>query len=148
LDVIELAETAGVRASYDVADSLDISAMFSKISNVRLRGGVVGKVSTVLISVCAASAIISWSVRLWWISLIAIVGLLGLCYRMLNRLIDFADKNPHAALFEGAEFLAHERLQLGTKAVPELSAVSSPPQPPPIQPTLTQDSESSETTEN
>jgi hypothetical protein len=52
-----------------MADFPDISGMFARVSNVRLRGGVVGKVSTVLIAVCLAMAIISWSVRLWWISL-------------------------------------------------------------------------------
>jgi hypothetical protein len=55
---------------------------------------------------------------------------------MLWRLINFADRNPQAALFEGAEFLAHEQMRLGTKAVPILPKATSPQQPPETLPLL------------
>ena len=103
-----------------MAEFPDIPKMVARISNVRLRGGVVGKVSTVLIAVCIAMAVISWSVRLWWISLIAILAIVALCFPLLWRLVTFAERNPYAALFEGAELLAHERLKFGTKETPTL----------------------------
>jgi hypothetical protein len=53
----------------------------------------------------------------------------GLCFPLLWRLVNFADRNPHAALFEGAQFLAHEKLVLGTKAHPILPAESSKESP-------------------
>lgn len=43
-----------------------------------------GKVSTVLIAVCLAMAIISWSVRLWWISLLAIASIVALKNRLFK----------------------------------------------------------------
>jgi hypothetical protein len=39
---------------------------------------------------------------------------------MLWRLINFADKNPQAALMEGAEFLAHAQMEFGMKSQPNL----------------------------
>src|SRR5664279_1278498 len=41
-------------------------------------------------------------------------------YVRSSGLVSFADKNPQAALLEGAEFLLHEQITLGTKAQPQL----------------------------
>jgi hypothetical protein len=103
---------------------------------------VVSKVARVLICACAAAAAIAWAAHDKWISLIALILMFGLCFPMLWRLINFADKNPQAALFEGAQFLAHEKLVFGTKANPVLPADSSQQSPPPM---LASGSESSET---
>jgi hypothetical protein len=113
-----------------------------RLSKVRLRGGVVGKVAAVLICFCGAMAAIAATSHLWWVSLICAILLFVLCFPLLWRLVSFAERNPYAALFEGAELLAHERLKLGTKAVPVLSE-SSAPQPP--NPAL-EDTKSSEAT--
>ena len=43
-----------------------------------------------------------------------------LAFPLLWRLINFADKNPQAAILEGAEFLMHQQLVLGTKENPTL----------------------------
>lgn len=122
----------------------DIQAWFERLSKVRLRGGVVGKVAAVLIASCGAIALIAWSAHHWWVSLVCAILVFALCFPLLWRLVSFAERNPYAALFEGAELLAHERLKLGTKAIPELPT-SSPPQSPPTQ-TLMQSGESSATT--
>jgi len=37
---------------------------------------------------------------------------------ILWRLINFANKNPQAALLEGAEFLVHEQIELAAKGIP------------------------------
>ena len=38
----------------------------------------------------------------------------------LKRCLDFAEKNPHAAIMDGAEFLVHERIVHGIKGQGEL----------------------------
>jgi hypothetical protein len=91
---------------------IDFSQMFGSVSNVKLRGGVVGKVCTVLLVLAAATAAISWAARSVWVSILALILLFGLCAVVLWRLLSFADRHPQAALFEGAEFLAHEQMQL------------------------------------
>ena len=104
--------------------------MFGSISNVKLRGGVVGKVCTVLIVVAAAMAVIAWAVKIVWVSVLALTFLFLLCFPILWRLLTFAEKNPQAALFEGAEFLAHEQMQWGMKSTPVLPDSASVPQLP------------------
>jgi hypothetical protein len=123
---------------------LDPSDWVERLSKIHLRGGVVGKITTALMVVCVGMSAIACAVRIWWVALVALGLIFLLCFPLLWRLVTFAERNPYAALFEGAELLAHEKLKLGTKAVPELPS-SSPPQSPPTQPALTEGGESSET---
>jgi hypothetical protein len=108
-------------------ESPDWTAWVTKAANIKLPGGVVGKTSSVLIVASLSMALIAWTAKLWWVSLIALAFVFTLCFTMLWRLINFADRNPQAALFEGAEFLAHEQLRLGTKEEPILPASASQP---------------------
>jgi hypothetical protein len=55
---------------------------------------------------------------------------LGTCFPLLWRLISFAERHPQAALFEGAEFLAHEQMIMGMKSTPVLPEPTSVSQPP------------------
>lgn len=103
----------------------DIEGILNNVSKVRLKGGVVGKVSVVLIIVAISMAAISWSVSIPWISVLALIFIFVLCFVMIWRLISFADKNPQAALLEGAEFLVHEQLLLGSKNEPIISSAIS-----------------------
>lgn len=112
--------------------------MFGSISNVKLRGGVVGKVCTVLLSVAAATAIIAWAAHSVWVCVFALALLFGLCFPILWRLIGFAERHPQAALFEGAEFLAHEQMQFGMKSTPVLPEPDLM-QPPPMKPLIKED---------
>ena len=105
-----------------MAKDLNILTALSNVSKIRLPGGMVGKVSTVLIVACVAMATMAWSVHVVWVSVVAIALLFVLCFVMLWRVISFADKNPQAAILEGAEFLLHEQLMLGTKATPLIKA--------------------------
>ena len=102
--------------------SFDLQSILHHVSNIRLPGGMVGKVCTVLVIVSLSMAVIAWSVKLVWVSALAVILLFLLCFVMLWRVISFADKNPQAAILEGAEFLMHEQLMLGTKANPEIKA--------------------------
>jgi hypothetical protein len=98
--------------------AFDLEKVFEKVSAIRLAGGVVGKVSAVLIvaSVCIAGvAAISKNV---WVIGGGIVAILLLAFPMLWRLINFADRNPQAALLEGAEVLLHEQIVMASKTNP------------------------------
>ncbi len=100
--------------------SIELQSILNSVSKIKLSGGMVGKVCVVLVIVAICLAAISWSVRIVWVSILAVVLLFLLCFVMLWRVISFADRNPQAALLEGAEFLMHEKLMLGTKANPQL----------------------------
>ena len=97
-----------------------IDQAFKNIAQVRLKGGVVGKASTVLIVVCLSVAAMVVAVKAVWVAAAAILLLVGFCYLVLNKLIDFANRNPTAALMEGAEFLAHQQLVHGRKQNPSI----------------------------
>ena len=99
---------------------MDFNSMLDTASKIKLSGGMVGKVCKVLIIVALAMAVIAWSVKLVWVSVLAICLLFVLCLVILWRVISFAIKNPQAAIMEGAEFLLHEQLMLGTKSNPRL----------------------------
>ena len=104
--------------------SFDLQSILHTASKITLPGGVVGKVCKVLIVIAFAFAAIAWSVKVVWVSVTGLAMLFLLCFVILWRLVSFADRNPQAAILEGAEFLMHEQLRLGTKASPELPAAA------------------------
>ena len=90
------------------------------LTKVTLRGGVVGKVTFAVVLVSTALGAIAWSVSNIWLSAAALTMVFTLSFVMLWRLINFADRNPQAALLEGAEFLVHQQIVHATKALPTL----------------------------
>lgn len=96
----------------------DLEKALEKVSAVKLPGGVVGKVSLVLIvlSICIGG-LAAFSKNDWIVGG-GIAAIFLLAFPIVWRLINFADRNPQAALLEGAEFLIHQRILLGTKANP------------------------------
>lgn len=102
----------------------DLHKIMESASKITLPGGVVGKVCKVLIFVAVAFAAIAWSVKVVWVSVVALCLLFCLCLPILWRLLTFADRNPQAAILEGAEFLVHEQLRLGTKETPQLPSAN------------------------
>lgn len=66
-----------------------------------------------------------------WVSVLALVLVFTLCFALLWRLVSFADRNPQAALLEGAEFLVHEQIRLGMKSSPVLPDTGALPLPAP-----------------
>ena len=103
-----------------MSKSFGLHSILESASKITLPGGVVGKVCKVLIFIALAFAAIAWSVQVVWVSVAALGMLFLLCFVILWRLVSFADRNPQAAILEGAEFLMHEQLRLGTKANPQL----------------------------
>jgi hypothetical protein len=97
-----------------------LESIASQVSNLKLRGGLAGKICHVLIFVALAMAIVAWSVQIVWVSAASLGLIFILAFVMLWRLINLADKNPQSALMEGAELLIHEQLMIGKKGAPEI----------------------------
>jgi hypothetical protein len=89
----------------------DIPGILQNVSKISLRGGVVGKVSITVMVVALAMAAIAWPVRNVWLSLAALVFVFLLAFVLLWRLIDFAGKNPEAALLEGSELVLMKQME-------------------------------------
>lgn len=98
----------------------NLDSVTQNISRLKLTGGLAGKICYVLIYVALAMAVISWSVKTLVVSLLSLAMIFVLSLITLWRLINLADKNPQSALMEGAEFLLHEQLLIGTKQQPEI----------------------------
>ena len=80
------------------------------IKSIRLTGGIFGKTVLLLIVLCLSMAAVSIDSSIWWNSLVLMLTVAALVYYLIKRCFDFAEKFPEAAIMEGAEFLAHERL--------------------------------------
>lgn len=103
------------------------------LTKVTLRGGVVGKVTFAVGFVSLALALIAWSVKNIWISAAALAAVFLLAFSLLWRLISFADRNPQAALLEGAEFIVHEQIVHASKSQVRLTGEAAKPiQPEPV----------------
>jgi hypothetical protein len=73
-----------------------------------------------LVAVLALScAAIAWSVQNPYISAFSLVVVAVVAWYALHRAFDFADKNPAAAILEGAEFVKHEQIQQAAKGIPQ-----------------------------
>ena len=104
------------------------------LTKVTLRGGVVGKVTFAVVFTSLSIALIAWSVKNIWISAAALAAVFLLALSLLWRLINFADRNPQAALLEGAEFIVHEQIVHASKSQHRLTAEEIKPiQPEPIE---------------
>ena len=100
--------------------SLDIREVLQNVSGIKLPGGVVGKVCLVLIIVALCVGGMTVYSGNEWIIGGGIIVIFLLVFPMLWRLINFAERNPQAALLEGAEFLAHQQITMGTKDNPSI----------------------------
>ncbi len=99
--------------------SFNLGSIFKNVSKIKFPGGTVGKVSHVLIVFILSVAFLCWLAQNIWITGGSIGLLFTICLIILWRLISFASKNPQAALMEGAEFLMHEQIVYGMKALPQ-----------------------------
>jgi len=102
--------------------ALDITKQLKNVSKVKLPGGVVGKVCTVLIVVTLTIGSLGALAREPWLLGAAVFAIIIIVFPMLWRLINFADKNPQAAILEGAEFLMHQQIVMGSKGNPQIPA--------------------------
>jgi hypothetical protein len=92
-------------------DIPDFGKLLKSAQKVKLAGGLVGRLSMVLIVSATSLAAIVVAVREPWIALTAILALCGLVGILGWKMIGFANKNPKAALLEGSEFLLHQQME-------------------------------------
>lgn len=95
-----------------------LDSALQNVSQVKLKGGAIGKICHALIFVVVSIALISWSVCVVWVALTAMILIFGLSCIVFCRVLNLAEKNPQAALMEGAEYLVHEQMMIGTKDTP------------------------------
>jgi hypothetical protein len=98
----------------------DFAKAMQGVSNVKLPGGVVGKTCTVLLVAVVMLGGIALVVRDVYLSYFIVTAIVLFCGVILLRVISFANKNPQAALLEGAEFLVHQREENAAKGLPNL----------------------------
>jgi hypothetical protein len=99
--------------------NIDFTKTLENVSKIKLGAGVVGKVSTVLVVYCVTLGALAAFSSEPLVRAGAIAAILIVVFPMLWRLINFADKNPQAAILEGAEFLVHEQMMVAQKGSPE-----------------------------
>ena len=85
------------------------------IKTINLTGGTFGKISLVLIILCVCVTAIVIGLGSLWLAGLGVVAFSVIVFYALKRVFDFADKNPQAAIMEGAELLNHERLVYASK---------------------------------
>jgi hypothetical protein len=108
-----------------------------KLSKITLRGGVIGRITWIIIFVCLSAMGMTWSVRSEWVTFFGLAAMFGTVLVLGLKALKFAENNPQTALMEGAELLIHEqmKLQMGMKSQPTidpkpLEDVSEPPRHP------------------
>lgn len=87
------------------------------LKSVRLKGGIFGKTTLLLIVLVVSVSGVALKSSLWWLTLALMLPLIGVVVYALKRSFDFASSNPHAAIMDGAEFLQHERIVHSAKDV-------------------------------
>lgn len=97
----------------DFVSSMGIDA--EAISRIKLSGGIVGRTILAMIGVCAAVAWIAVAASNVWISGASLIVILVCVVFCIHKAFSFARENPAAAILEGAEFLAHQRIVLESK---------------------------------
>ena len=97
---------------------LDINKAIDKLKHIKLHGGIVGKTTTLLIVLSLVIGSVCFVVKNQDYIIILLLVLLGLVFYGMKRCFDFAEKNPQAAIMEGAEFLIHEQIMQGNKDTP------------------------------
>ena len=104
---------------------IDIGKLIKNVSQIKLKGGIFTKASIVIIIVSLCLFGIAFKTNNIWISCGTIGLIFILAFIILWRLINFANKNPQAAILEGAEFLIHEQIELAAKGISEIPKLSS-----------------------
>ena len=90
------------------------------IKTIKLKGGIFDKTTTLLIVLCLCVATVCVSTSMWQITLILMLPLMLMIFYAFKRCIDFAEKNPYAAIMDGAELLVHEKILHGKKGQDEI----------------------------
>lgn len=91
-----------------------LSKWIEGATKIKFSGGVVGKVTWILVAALIATAVICWKAEIWWLPIVGLVVVLAIL-AVAFKLIIFAEKHPHAALLEGAELLTWQRMEMAQK---------------------------------
>ena len=96
---------------------MSIDKAIENLKSVRLKGGIFGKTTLLLIVLAVCTSAVALRSNLWWLTLALMLPLIGVVVYALKRSFDFACSNPHAAIMDGAEFLQHERIVYAVKDI-------------------------------
>ncbi|RIQ74590.1 hypothetical protein D0838_05175 [Bordetella avium] len=78
------------------------------MAKATLKGGIVGRLNmTMWVAIIAIAGICIYSDNLY-LQTAGVASIVLLVLQLGNRLINFANKNPAAALLDGGEFVAHQ----------------------------------------
>ena len=86
-------------------------------SKVKLPGGIVGKVSYMILASLGAIAVIGFATKSEVFGFIALGVIPFIVLLPVWWLIRFAEKHPEVAILEGAEFLVYHQIELARKGV-------------------------------
>ena len=95
---------------------------------MKLPGGIVGKVSYMILASLGAIAVIGFATKSEVFGFIALGVIPFIVLLPVWWLIRFAEKHPEVAILEGAEFLVYHQIELARKGVGVLP--DAPPEPP------------------
>lgn len=101
-----------------------LDKVLQRASQVKLSGGLVGRVCTVLFVACIALGTIGALSKSDLIMGAAIAAIVLLLFPMLWKIITFAENNPGVALLDGAQLLKHEQLRLASKNEADILVVA------------------------
>ncbi|WP_162592886.1 hypothetical protein [Variovorax sp. PBL-E5] len=102
---------------------MNFEKVLDSIKTIKLTGGIFGKTSLVLIVLCICVAAVALKVDVWWVPLALMLPLMALVAYAFKRCLDFAEKNPQAAIMDGAELLIHERIAHAMKGQDSLPSL-------------------------
>ena len=96
---------------------MSIDKAIENLRSVRLKGGIFGKTTLLLIVLVVCVSAVALKSSLWWLTLALMLPLVGVVVYALKRSFDFASNNPYAAIMDGAELLQHERIVHAVKDI-------------------------------
>ena len=109
---------------------MNIEKVLETVKSIRLTGGIFGRTILLLVVLCVSMAVVSINIDIWWFSLTFMVLMFGLSTYVLKRCLDFAERNPQAAIMESADFLVHEKIVHGIKGERDVSSLYRKNRPP------------------
>jgi hypothetical protein len=119
---------------------MNFDKALESVKKVKLKGGIFGKTSLIVIVLCVCVTAVSMKVGTWWFALILMLPMMGLVFYSLKRVLDFAEKNPQAVIMDGAEFLVHEQIIHGIKGNQPIDTIITVDH----QPSISSDSQASD----
>lgn len=110
-----------------------LEKLMESVSKVRLTGGLVGRVCTVLVVLIVCLAALGIASRNEWVIGGTILLLVVVALPVIYKIISFAEKNPNVAILDGAEFVRAERLrQQSAKNTAVITVTAHEKAPPPL----------------